>query len=141
MSVLEASVRRLVREEATGAAIQTLEAAISAAPEIFRPDDLRRDILATVAEVSREQLATLASRSIALSRTLDIKRKSSPVDTPAGDVDYVRLADMRESAIKLALQIETDPDRLFPLAAKIARFILNGELDGLPRNADTEGRA
>lgn len=141
MSVLESSVRKLVREEATGAAIETLEAAIKSAPEILRPEELKIDILKTVQNVSREQLAAMASRSVALTRELEIKRKSNPVETPAGDLLYEQLATMRHHAIALAVQIELDPDKIFATAEKIARFIINGELNGIARDHSTEDAA
>ena len=136
MTILEASLRKLVKEEAVSAAVETLDATIKAVPDILRPDELRRELIEIVGQISREQLSRLQTASLTLSRKLEIQRKASPVDTPAGDVEYVKLADMRESAIRLAAQLEADPDNLFPLAEKIARFILNGEMDGKAREED-----
>ncbi|MEZ5688714.1 MAG: hypothetical protein R3E21_08045 [Caenibius sp.] len=130
MTILEASLRNLVNEEATSAALK----AVSAIPKDTETLAANRDaILEIIADAAAKQFGQLrlAAKHVAQEHMLRQNRAENPA--PIHDD---QLASYREAAIKLAISTGASGDDLVMIAAQFARFIIDGVMDGKARNAD-----
>jgi|GEM_PF-3771367 len=125
MTVLEASLRKLVREEANSAAVETID----------HVQEEIRDGLALI----RGDLKAIANEEFALSMRrlttwsrMNVPRPEAVAEYPAQGEPGSSLIEWRQTALNMAMAITTG-DELFPLAEKFARFLIDGCLDGNPR--------
>lgn len=124
MTVLEASLRNLVREEATAAAVKAIDA-IPANPHTL--EGSRDDIVRAIGEAARIEFARIrgASKHIGAEE----ERCGNSLELPAR-LDPQQIAHYRKRSIELAIAAGASPDNLMAIAEQCARFIVDGALDG-----------
>lgn len=127
MTVLESSLRNLVREEATSAALKAIEA-LPKDPETLTGN--REEILRAIGEAARGEFARIRSASKTIAR--EEAYCNGYVDL-AVRIPHEQMAHYREQAIKLAISAGATGDDVLPLAEKCARFIVDGAMDGKKR--------
>lgn len=133
MSGLETSVRTLVREEASSAAAETvagIRLEVSETMAAIRGD--LRSIAADEFKLSAERLTTWSR--------LNVVNPKGQSDRPAITRSEAELFEWRKMAIELAFANTADKgdtQSVLTEAARIARFLIDGSLDGEPRLCPT----
>lgn len=125
MSILEASVRKLVREEATGASVGTIE-------------HVREEIRDGLAMI-RGDLKAIANEEFALSMRrlttwsrMNVPRPEAVAESPGPVTNSPSVIEWRKTALDMAMAVATGDD-IIPTAEKFARFLIDGCLDGKAR--------
>lgn len=129
MSELEASVRALVREEASSAAretVTTLQQEVRDTLGAMRGDI--RTIAAAELQLSAERLSAWTR--------YNLPRPEGVAERPADTLGPVDVVQWRMKAIELAQSIEgpdADTSAILESGEKLARFLIDGCLDGKRR--------
>lgn len=126
MSVLESSVRKLVREEAASAATETV-------------DGLRQEVCDALLAI-RGDIRTIASAELKLTAErlttwsrLNVPRPEGSAERPADTLQAAEIVQWRLKAVELAQSIDgpgAETNALLASAEKLARFLIDGCLDG-----------
>ena len=129
MSGLEESVRKLVREEAASAATETVERIRVEVRETM--DGIRGDLRG----IASAEFKLSAERLLTWSR-LSIVRPTGRSEHPATTRSEAELFDWRSHAIGIAFENaadKSDTQAVLAAAERIARFLIDGCLDGEAR--------
>lgn len=129
MTMLEASLRKLVREEAANAAVETVETIRQGVDD--RLGEIRKDL-----SVIAAQEFSVAQRRLTTWSRLNVPRPEAGAEWPLSDNarrdNFV--AELRRSALELAAKLHgSDIPLTMDTAAQFARFLIDGCLDGKPR--------
>lgn len=124
MTMLEASLRKLVREEAASSALETVGAI---------QDEVRNQlgsIRADLNGIARDALSHQSARLATWAR-MNIPRPEAQAERPFIPRDEADLARLRTEALQLAIAARSG--ELLADAERFARFIIDGCLDGNAR--------
>lgn len=129
MTMLEASLRKLVREEAVSAAVETVDVIREGVNE--KLGEIRGDLK----QIANGEFAIAMKRLTTWSR-MNVPRPEGVSDQP---MTFLQVGDgaigqMRQAALELAAKHHgPDIDATLKAAEKFARFLIDGCLDGMPR--------